>query len=129
MWVPPFRHPRINAYLQLPAAFRSLSRLSSALSAKASALRPSLLNLFISALLFLLPYLSPSHSVALGSDKDFFIALGSPVRFSASRQSAFSMFVFLALYSVFKVRTASLRSESDCFISHRKPKQVLVFNR
>jgi hypothetical protein len=88
-----------------------------------------LLNLFISALLFLLPYLSPSHSVALGSDKDFFIALGSPVRFSASRQSAFSMFVFLALYSVFKVRTASLRSESDCFISHRKPKQVLVFNR
>jgi hypothetical protein len=64
-----------------------------------------LLNLFISALLFLLPYLSPLHSVALGSDKDFFIAFGSPVRFSASRQSAFSMFVFLALYSVFKVRT------------------------
>ena len=31
------------AYLQLPAAFRSLSRLSSALSAKASALRSSLL--------------------------------------------------------------------------------------
>jgi hypothetical protein len=64
-----------------------------------------LLNLFISALLFLLPYLSPSHSVALGSDKDFFIALGSPVCFSASRRSAFSMFVFLALYSVFKVQT------------------------
>ena len=45
MWVPPFRHPRINAYVQLPEAFRSLSRLSSALSAKASALRPFLLNL------------------------------------------------------------------------------------
>ena len=42
--VPPFRHLRINAYVQLPAAFRSLSRLSSALSAKASALRPLLLN-------------------------------------------------------------------------------------
>ena len=42
--VSPFRHPRINAYVQLPAAFRSLSRLSSALSAKASALRPLLLN-------------------------------------------------------------------------------------
>ena len=32
------------AYLQLTAAFRSLSRLSSALSAKASALRPIKLN-------------------------------------------------------------------------------------
>ena len=39
MWVSPFRHLRIKAYLQLPAAFRSLSRLSSALSAKASTLR------------------------------------------------------------------------------------------
>ena len=40
MWVPPFRHLRIVRYLPLPAAFRSLSRLSSALSAKASALCP-----------------------------------------------------------------------------------------
>ena len=39
----------------LPAAFRSLSRLSSALSAKASALRPFLLNLFFFA--------SPLYSV------------------------------------------------------------------
>ena len=45
--VPPFRHPRLNGYLLLPAAFRSLSRLSSALSAKASALRSSSLNLFL----------------------------------------------------------------------------------
>ena len=37
--VSPFRYPWINAYLQLPMAFRSLSRLSSALSAKASTLR------------------------------------------------------------------------------------------
>ena len=44
-WVSPFRYLRITAYLQLPAAFRSLSRLSSALSAKASTLRPFLLNL------------------------------------------------------------------------------------
>ena len=43
--VPPFRDPRIDGYLLLPAAYRSLSRLSSALSAKASALRPFLLNL------------------------------------------------------------------------------------
>ena len=44
VWVSPFRHPRINGHLPLPAAFRSLSRLSSALSAKASALRPFLLD-------------------------------------------------------------------------------------
>ena len=44
--VSPFRHLRIKDYLHLPAAFRSLSRLSSALSAKASTLRSSLLNLF-----------------------------------------------------------------------------------
>ena len=37
--VSPFRHPRVNGYLLLTVAFRSLSRLSSALSAKASTLR------------------------------------------------------------------------------------------
>ena len=37
--VSPFRYLWIIAYLQLPKAFRSLSRLSSALSAKASTLR------------------------------------------------------------------------------------------
>ena len=37
--VSPFGHPRITGYLLLPAAFRSLSRPSSALSAKASTLR------------------------------------------------------------------------------------------
>ena len=46
MRVSPFRHLRITGHLPLPAAFRSLSRLSSALSAKASALRPFLLDLF-----------------------------------------------------------------------------------
>ena len=45
MWVSPFRDPRINGYLLLPAAFRSLSRLSSALSAKASTLRSYWLDL------------------------------------------------------------------------------------
>ena len=37
--VSPFRYLRIKGYLLLPEAFRSLSRLSSALSAKASSLR------------------------------------------------------------------------------------------
>ena len=40
--VPPFGHPRINAYSQLPAAFRSVSRPSSPLIAKASSKCPYL---------------------------------------------------------------------------------------
>ena len=47
LWVSPFRDLRINGYLLLPAAFRSLSRLSSALSAKASTLRSSSLYLIM----------------------------------------------------------------------------------
>ena len=42
--VSPFRDLRIIGHLHLPAAFRSLSRLSSALSAKASTLRSSSLH-------------------------------------------------------------------------------------
>ena len=45
-WVPPFGNLRINGYLLLPAAYRSLSRPSSAPSAKAFALRPFSLDLF-----------------------------------------------------------------------------------
>ena len=43
--VSPFRYPRIKAYVQLPVAFRSLSRLSSAPGAKAFALCSFLLDL------------------------------------------------------------------------------------
>ena len=39
-WVPPFGYLRLIAYLQLPEAFRSLSRPSSASSAKASTICP-----------------------------------------------------------------------------------------
>ena len=38
-WVPPFGNPRINGYLRLPAAYRSLSRPSSPLRAQASPVR------------------------------------------------------------------------------------------
>ena len=44
--VSPFGYLRVNGYLLLTAAFRSLSRPSSALSAKASSLRPYQLNLY-----------------------------------------------------------------------------------
>ena len=50
VWVSPFRNLRINGYLLLPEAYRSLSRLSSALSAKASALCP-----FCLTICFLIP--------------------------------------------------------------------------
>ncbi len=40
-WVAPFGHPRINAHVQLPVDFRSLSRPSSPLRAQASPIRPS----------------------------------------------------------------------------------------
>ena len=60
--VSPFRHLRVNGYLLLTAAFRSLSRLSSALSAKASSLRSLQLNLQNSLAILVW---SVSHSVAL----------------------------------------------------------------
>ena len=42
--VAPFGNPRIKAYLQLPVAYRSLSRPSSPAHAKASTMRPYLLK-------------------------------------------------------------------------------------
>ena len=47
MKVSPFRNPRIEAYLQLPVAYRSLSRLSSAPDAKAFTLCSCSLELFL----------------------------------------------------------------------------------
>ena len=49
-WVPSFGYLRVNGYLLLTAAFRSLSRPSSAPSAKASALCSSSLDLLLVAL-------------------------------------------------------------------------------
>jgi len=46
VWVSPFGNLRIDAYLPLPVAYRSLSRPSSAPSAKAFPLRSFSLNLF-----------------------------------------------------------------------------------
>jgi hypothetical protein len=43
-WVFPFGNLRINSYLPIPAAYRSLSRPSSPLRAKAFPIRPSLLS-------------------------------------------------------------------------------------
>ena len=69
--VSPFRDLRIDGYVLLPAAYRSLSRLSSALSAKASTLRPYQLNLSAGRISLPLTASSrPVHSVA--PDGSFF---------------------------------------------------------
>ena len=71
--VSPFRYLRIDGYLLLPAAFRSLSRLSSALSAKASTLRSFLLDLCRCIALHLFDwFLSP---VSISSEIDCFLEL------------------------------------------------------
>ena len=49
-WVSPFGNPGINAYVQLPQAYRSLSRPSSAPDAKAFPLRSYQLDLRRTAL-------------------------------------------------------------------------------
>ena len=108
MWVSPFRYPRIFGYLLLPAAFRSLSRLSSALSAKASTLRPFLLNLP--------PLYSVTESGFLGS----FLVLSlllvccfllSSVISLLTTASDVLTYIFDFRYSVFKVRFGTAQSQ------------------
>ena len=83
-WVSPFRYLRIVGYLLLPVAFRSLSRLSSALSAKASSLRSYSLNLF--------------HKYSVIYGQVWFVVV-------ACFLDVFSISRFLnLLYAVFKVR-------------------------
>ena len=113
--VSPFRHPRIDGYVPLPAAFRSLSRLSSAPGAKASALCPSLLNRLLPAprlawrflgssralarLLWIpVPCAAPMGALPPASRRHFFARcpMGPPPSFGSLRQ-----------YSVFKVQLAA----------------------
>ena len=86
MWVSPFRDLRVNGYLLLTAAYRSLSRLSSALSAKASTLRSSSLDRVakmgflrvMTTRVFMTVYHSPSH---LCADNSWYIALYAVICF------------------------------------------------
>ena len=59
-WVAPFRNLRIKGHLHLPEAYRSLSRLSSPLRAKASSVRPYLL---FNQLNFYYPVIADSNSL------------------------------------------------------------------
>ena len=69
--VSPFRYLRLNGYLLLPAAFRSLSRLSSALSAKASTRRAFLLDYSILVIIALITFVTNFWSVTYYSLKNF----------------------------------------------------------
>ena len=81
-WVSPFRYLRIVGYLLLPEAFRSLSRLSSALSAKASTLRSFLLGL--------------SDNIALLSDG--LVLLGLFLSFAVSLQRLVSSLSYVFVF-------------------------------
>ena len=107
--VSPFGHPWINAHLQLPMAFRSLSRPSSALGAKASALCFLSLDLLDQ---ILKTNQLPSSSFALGHfscpkaeivGSQFYLF---PVTHLSMNNRAFSLcFVFrFAYYAVVRVR-------------------------
>ena len=106
-WVSPFRHLRIVAHLQLPAAFRSLSRLSSALSAKASSLCSFLLNLSdigLSSLSrlawrYLVPsQISPGISLLFAYQIFFAVQICSAAQIDLIMQTCFAMQIYSALY-------------------------------
>ena len=133
--VSPFRHPRIDGYVPLPAAFRSLSRLSSAPGAKASALCPSLLNRLFPAPRLAWRFLGSSRAsrpapLDTGSMRRthgrtsprlpaaFLFArcpMGSPPSFGSLRQ-----------YSVFKVRIALRLCHIRLFYQPLKTKIILI---
>ena len=104
--VSPFRDPWIEGYLHLPMAYRSLSRLSSALSAKASTLR----SLQLDQMLF-----SKLRHIALchlaGFVSLFYIDVTRYPRMSCyiSFLQTFDTLRFLIQYSVFKVQIRNLR--------------------
>ena len=66
--VPPYGNPRLNAYLRLPSAYRSLSRPSSAISAMASTLRSCSLDLRLAIQIFDLNHSVGSRRLAFPSE-------------------------------------------------------------
>ena len=107
MRVSPFRHLRIKDYLHLPAAFRSLSRLSSALSAKASTLRSFLLDYSILVIIALITFVTNFWSVTYYSLKNFTV-----ITMSWSNR-------YLIILS-FCMRFSKYNVLTEVFISHQK---------
>ena len=108
--VSPFRYLRIIEYLLLPVAFRSLSRLSSALSAKASTLRSSSLNQRIERIIlvqFRVHSVAHLSFVFVNYNHTFIWLLHSVNQFSLTNGLGCLLLVYQEicfLYSVFKVQ-------------------------
>ena len=119
--VSPFRYLRIDGYLLLPVAFRSLSRLSSALSAKASTLRSFLLDLFRCIALQLNLWLL--QSLAIRTYKNFrfyfwFVILGC-LEYLTIELLMFNRILFkFKEYFINYLSVWSFQGTFDCFISH-----------
>ena len=109
--VPPFGNPRINAYLRLPLAYRSLSRPSSAISAMASTLRSCSLDL-ASSLRLLFP-----KTIENSNQKDCFRVLVSSL---CSFQGAVEVSHFRVLFRALRLFDPSkrYRNHSFCFQSN-----------
>ena len=117
--VAPFRYPRITGYLLLTVAFRSLSRLSSALSAKASTLCSLSLDLKCAG------SHTPAFGVASPTDRFLSFAL-SPMKLKSFSLYFRCLFHPLGLPGIpARFRYASSRSyPSDISYSKQPHKQA-----
>ena len=126
--VSPFRNLRITEYLLLPAAYRSLSRLSSALSAKASTLRPYQLDLIKNFVLvrcialhlfFFACQLILQNYLAWMSDKSYLYDLFFYMQFSRYYQIKSVRFYLLQVASQLVLYTTLWRSNlNQCFATY-----------
>ncbi len=112
--VSPFGHPRISAYVRLPEAFRSLSRPSSPVRAKASTVRPFSLDRIC------------SHAIAG-------VAPGPPIPFRHTTvlQRLSTLFTPISLHPDFQITRiagvlAPVRSTCEDFRARRDPKATLA---
>ena len=106
--VSPFGYPWVNAYLRLSMAFRSLSRPSSAISALASTLRSSSLDLRFSTRLLRLFHHASNHLGFSNSLYFYFYYACFPVQFSSCALFEVPSQAFARLRSIF-IRFANLR--------------------
>ena len=104
--VSPFGYLRIKAHLRLPEAFRSLSRPSSALSAKAFPLRPLQLDLvlvgFLNVLKLDLSHLFPPYFLTLLGNTQSITLVG---------------FVVCRKYLSRSLRSSPFRNPPRCFFN------------
>ena len=111
--VSPFGYLRIEAYLQLPAAFRSLSRPSSAPNAKAFPLRSLQLDLYFAVLSSSLNYMDNILFFGFFQNCIFFPQLNKNWITLSSLSFNFLFFPlllsFLYIYSVLKVPSGGLK--------------------